>query len=186
MRYNETMKKINKEFVLSKVEGFTPLHPSDGNSRSNWGKKNHPVGDVTGFTLVEMLVVVAIIGILSAAVLVALGPARDKAKDARVISAVNQARSIVESQYNPSTGKYPLKADLDVNPSIVTAKQDASNNGATMYVESTGAQGKFRVFAKLNTKLENKDVSWCADSSGFSGQLDPGTTLTAGSGDLCK
>ncbi len=57
-----------------------------------------------GFTLIEMLVVIAMIGILSAVVLTALGPSRDKAKDARIISDVNQARAIAETYYNPTPG----------------------------------------------------------------------------------
>ena len=53
-----------------------------------------------GFTLIEMLVVIAVVGILSAAVLASLGPARTKAKDSRIISALNQARAVAESYYD--------------------------------------------------------------------------------------
>lgn len=44
-----------------------------------------------GFTLLELLIVIAIIGILSAMILVALNTARTRAKDVRVKSSVNQA-----------------------------------------------------------------------------------------------
>lgn len=54
----------------------------------------------SGFTLVEMLVVIAIVGILSAAVLASLGPARNRAKDARIISGLNQLRAIAEVLYD--------------------------------------------------------------------------------------
>lgn len=53
-----------------------------------------------GFTLIELLVVIAIIGILASVVLVSLSSARQKGKDARVISDVQQIRTALESSYN--------------------------------------------------------------------------------------
>ena len=62
----------------------------------NLGKANQN----KGFTLIEMLVVIAIVGILSATVLTALGPSRKKAKDSRIISDINQIRVQAEIFYS--------------------------------------------------------------------------------------
>ena len=58
------------------------------------------------FTLVEMLVVIAIIGILATAILVSLGPARTQARDARIRADVQQLRNLAETYYNTNNFDY--------------------------------------------------------------------------------
>jgi len=58
------------------------------------------------FTLVEMLVVIAIIGILATAILVSLGPARNQARDARIRADVQQLRNLAETYYNTHNFDY--------------------------------------------------------------------------------
>ena len=53
-----------------------------------------------GFTLIELLVVIAIIGILASIVMVTFPGATRKAKDARIMSAIAQARTIMVYLYD--------------------------------------------------------------------------------------
>lgn len=64
---------------------------------------------LAGFTLIELLVVVAIIGLLASVVLVAMGNARIKGRDARRLSDVQQVKSGVNIHYNVGSG-YPSTA----------------------------------------------------------------------------
>lgn len=59
-----------------------------------------------GFTLIEILVVVAIIAILSSVVLIGLGPTRRAGRDARRISDLRQVQNGLELYFN-HCGAYP-------------------------------------------------------------------------------
>ena len=59
-----------------------------------------------GFTLIEMLIVVAIIGILASLVLVGLGPVQRQGRDARRISDLRQVQTGLEL-YFVKNGDYP-------------------------------------------------------------------------------
>ncbi len=69
-------------------------------------KINQNKNNRSGFTLIEMLIVVAIIGILAGAVLVGLGPVQRQGRDSRRIADLRQVQNALELYYN-KCGYYP-------------------------------------------------------------------------------
>lgn len=90
-----------------------------------------------GFTLIELLVVIAVIGMLASIVLVSLGPARGKARDARRLSDLKQIQLALELYYDkyesyPNTGGALWSEGRCVNFPETTIKPDYS--GANAYI----------------------------------------------------
>jgi len=124
-----------------------------------------------GFTLIEMLVVVAVIGILSSMLLNALGPARDKAKDSRIIQEVNQVRALAETLYN---GSYDALESLPAatinNSSLKALAEDIASQGGELRIVKSSPPTAFAAYSKLNTKVGTGPNLltnyYCVDSSG--------------------
>lgn len=68
--------------------------------------------DTRGFTLVELLVVIAIISVLATLLLLQLGVARAKARDAKRIADINQIRSALELWFD-DYGRYRDTTDMN-------------------------------------------------------------------------
>lgn len=69
-------------------------------------KMNNNLAAKKSFTLIELMVVIAIIGLLSSIVLVNLSGAQEKAKVAKTVETVRQIRMALEL-YADATGDYP-------------------------------------------------------------------------------
>ena len=112
--------------------------------------------------------VIAIIGLLASIVLVSLGGARNRAKDARIIGDMGQLRSTSEI-FNGNNGTYTgFSANADED--ILAA--DITDQGGT-YIIQINTDG----LAYCATALLNSAHYWCTDSALHS--KDYGTTAPA-------
>ncbi|MCK4355255.1 prepilin-type N-terminal cleavage/methylation domain-containing protein [Candidatus Parcubacteria bacterium] len=112
-----------------------------------------------GFTLIELLVVISIIGILSSIVLVSMGGARAKARDARRQSDMRQMGTACELFYSDvANDKYPAYLNYTAAKAggIGTympasgMPDDPTSGRAYNWVDNTaaGADQRFCVWAK--------------------------------------
>lgn len=115
-----------------------------------------------GFTLIEMLVVVGMIGVLAAAVLTALGPSRQKARDTRVISGLNQIAAIAETGFNGNA--YP--------PDLAAIKALTGGTTAVDDIKAiAGSDPTYTIGAANSATFAISSVlpsggNYCVDSSG--------------------
>jgi len=104
-----------------------------------------------GFTLIEMLVVIAIIGLLSSVVVIGLSGAREKARDARRVADIRQIQNALEISYDATTGYPSLLTSLPPN----VPRNDPQGN-LYRYTPTTGT---FRAGYELGINLEGPDLA---------------------------
>ncbi len=81
-----------------------------------------------GFTLLELLVVVGLIGILMALVLPAIIKAKDRGKDKRITTNAKALESAIDG-YKLRYHKYPAKnSDLELGEDVTYGKDSKDNN----------------------------------------------------------
>lgn len=118
-----------------------------------------------GFTLVEILVVVSIIGLLSSIVLVGLGSFRARGRDARRVADLRETQNALELYYG-KFGGYPLTTGDGLEKTLtdaeigVTAISDDPLGGSNHYRYGSNGQS-YVIGAKLedsNNQVLKDDV----------------------------
>lgn len=149
-----------------------------------------------GFTLIELLVVIAIIGILSTLAVVALGNARQKARDAKRVSDIKQVQSALDL-YATEKGGYPtvdanktLGTDLKCLSDVEGLAASCTGNKYMGQVPVSPSQGASYVYLKSADVISTctdvaktcTDYKITFDLEGATGDLkdgsDEGTTIT--------
>ena len=112
-----------------------------------------------GFTLIEILIVISVIGILASIVLVNLGGFRSRGRDARRISDLRTIQNALELYY-ANSGNYPIGTEdnlydeVEALPGIVKLPRNPKT-GNPKYSYGADANGLSYV---LGATLENKNT----------------------------
>lgn len=130
-----------------------------------------------GFTLIELMIVVAIIGILAAIAIPAYTDYTARAKVSEAVVALASAKASV-SEYYTSQGTMPADASLaGINTapagsyvaSIVYAQTDANNGVLTAELKGINTEANGTSFALTGTGDTAKGVTWSCAPIGTKG-----------------
>lgn len=135
-----------------------------------------------GFTLIELLVVIAIIGMLAATVLVSLGTARAKGRDAKRIADLKNIELAMQLYADSNQGRVPLTLN-DLSPNYIKTLPIDPNTGAAYgyvaYGKVAGSNPEKCLKYHLGVALENQTTVLDSDADlGTAAQVNPCTGST--------
>lgn len=137
-----------------------------------------------GFTLIEVLVVIAIIGILASIILVNVGAARNKAKNIRIIADLSQIKNMASS----------IESDQEAYSTLCSGNDLNTTSGSHNYIAQvsliredmrTQLKGSGVLIPGIDISCQANSTSYCVniallgggfyciDSTGYAGTLKP-------------
>jgi prepilin-type N-terminal cleavage/methylation domain-containing protein len=130
-----------------------------------------------GFTLVEILVVVVIIILITTFSLIAIESARNKTRNAIIVSSLEQVQAIGETVYNPEDGYKELSkmrpSTHDSDQDYYTLKQirkkiEEMGSDARIRFPKDDGIGEYEEYCAyaFAVPLDNQYTVFCVDSSG--------------------
>ncbi len=123
-----------------------------------------------GFTLIELLVVIAIIGILAAIVLVALGTAQDRARDASIKAELGQMRAQAQLFYEDNDSSFGNVCDADHADGGLAELIESVGLSAGGNAECDDSDDQWAAWGELRSPSD--DRAWCVDYTGASKEID--------------
>jgi general secretion pathway protein G len=132
----------------------------------------------TGFTLIEMLIVIVVIAILALIVIPRLMGAGRKAKEAALRGDLHQLRNAIQ-QFEADCGDYPAAASQ-----LMTQPSAGSNGGQGIALDVTAWQGPYLRTPDDDLPKDpftDSSTSWSYTAS--TGHVASGSTLTSISGE---
>jgi prepilin-type N-terminal cleavage/methylation domain-containing protein len=143
-----------------------------------------------GFTLIEIMIVVAIIILLTSFVVIAVNISRNRTRDAIIISSLEQIQALAETVYNPGDGYKPLynmrasiRAPITIpedHRSIAEIKNKIKDIGMNrreinIYFPedsiSPSVSG-YNTYCAYVFLVYNPDEIFCVDSTGFANKIN--------------
>jgi prepilin-type N-terminal cleavage/methylation domain-containing protein len=129
-----------------------------------------------GFTLIELMIVIAIVGILSSVIIINLNSARQKATDANTKIELSSVRRAAEIYYSGSGNETYGNNANSCNAASSMFKQDTVIDNIVMSLEATSGINvtcrssgtNFAISANLISPIDPTVDNWCVDSSGAS------------------
>ncbi|MCX6720929.1 MAG: prepilin-type N-terminal cleavage/methylation domain-containing protein [Candidatus Staskawiczbacteria bacterium] len=125
-----------------------------------------------GFTIIELIVVIAIIAILASIVLVNVTSYLNKAKDAGVIEYVHQLQSAAMAFY--LSGFTYTGVTSDATYAAIVSKIGAINPAPTVTTYINAATGAVGTTYCVKSTMPSGATTWCSDSTGYVGTLASG------------
>jgi prepilin-type N-terminal cleavage/methylation domain-containing protein len=105
-----------------------------------------------GFTLIELLVVISIIGLLSTIVLVSMGGARSKARDAKRQSDIRQILTAQEVYYDANNAAYYATGSLSGGIPAIGTYFPAVTDANYTWLANSASTSYYCAYALLENK----------------------------------